>query len=46
MECGVGLENFSAFEKGDLIEAFQIVEVQRSVAEIREKPAELTPALR
>jgi len=46
MECGVGLENFSAFEVGDLLEAFQIVEVQRSITEIREKPAELTPALR
>ena len=45
MECGVGLENFSAFEIGDLLEAFQIVELQRSVAEIREKPTELTPAL-
>jgi translation initiation factor IF-2 len=46
MECGVGLENFYAFEVGDLLEAFQIVEVQRSITEIREKPAELTPALR
>ncbi len=37
MECGVGLEDFSAFEPGDLIEAYQIVEVQRSVEEIRER---------
>ncbi len=26
-ECGIGLEGFDAFEKGDLIEAFQVVEV-------------------
>ncbi len=38
MECGVGLEDFYAFEAGDLIEAYQIVEVQRSVEEIRERP--------
>lgn len=42
MECGVVLDDFSAYEIGDLLEAFQIVEVQRSVDEIREKPA---PAL-
>lgn len=40
MECGVGLEDFSEFEVGDLIEAFRIVEVQRSVDEIREKTPE------
>ncbi|MFA0753025.1 MAG: hypothetical protein IMHGJWDQ_000793 [Candidatus Fervidibacter sp.] len=39
MECGVGLEDFSEFEVGDLLEAFQIVEVQRSISEIREKAA-------
>ncbi len=37
MECGVGLEGFSAFDIGDLIEAFQIVEINRSVDEIRER---------
>lgn len=41
MECGIGLEDFSDFEIGDLIEAFQIVEVQRSIDEIREKAPEL-----
>jgi translation initiation factor IF-2 len=46
MECGVGLEDFSAFEIGDLIEAFQVVEVQRSVEEIREKTPELAVAQR
>jgi translation initiation factor IF-2 len=46
MECGVGLEDFSAFEIGDLIEAFQVVEVQRSVEEIREKTPELAAAQR
>ncbi|GBC99050.1 Translation initiation factor IF-2 [bacterium HR17] len=46
MECGIGVDNFSAFENGDLIEAFQIVEVQRSVDEIKERPAELVAAQR
>jgi len=46
MECGVGLEDFSNFEIGDLIEAFQVVEVQRSVEEIREKTPELAVAQR
>jgi translation initiation factor IF-2 len=46
MECGVGLEDFSAFEIGDLIEAFQVVEVQRSVEEIREKAPELAAVQR
>ncbi len=46
MECGVGLEDFSNFEIGDLIEAFQVVEVQRSVEEIREKTPELAAAQR
>ncbi|MGQ9727129.1 MAG: translation initiation factor IF-2 [Candidatus Fervidibacter sp.] len=41
MECGVGLEDFSNFEIGDLIEAFQIIEVKRSIDEIREKAPEL-----
>ncbi len=44
MECGVGLEDFSEFEVGDLIEAFRIVEVQRSVDEIREKTPEMVAA--
>ncbi len=44
MECGVGLEDFSEFEVGDLIEAFRIVEVQRSVDEIREKTTEMVVA--
>jgi translation initiation factor IF-2 len=44
MECGVGLEDFSEFEVGDLIEAFRIVEVQRSVDEIREKAPEMVGA--
>ena len=46
MECGVGLEDFSAFEIGDLIEAFQVVEVQRSVEEVREKAPEMVAAQR
>lgn len=41
MECGVGLEDFSEFEIGDLIEAFRIVEVQRGINEIREKAPEM-----
>ncbi len=44
MECGVGLEDFSEFEIGDLIEAFRIVEVQRSIDEIREKAPEMAVA--
>ncbi|MCS7192452.1 MAG: translation initiation factor IF-2 [Armatimonadetes bacterium] len=41
MECGVGLEDFSGFEIGDIIEAYQIVEVKRSIDEIREKAPEM-----
>ncbi len=41
MECGVGLEDFSEFEIGDLMEAFRIVEVQRSIDEIRERAPEM-----
>jgi len=46
MECGVGLEDFSEFEVGDLLEAFRVVEVQRSVDEIREKAPEAVAAQR
>jgi len=46
MECGVGLEDFSAFEIGDIIEAFQVVEVQRSIEEIRERASEMVAAQR
>lgn len=38
MECGVMLDAFGTYEVGDLLEAFHIVEVQRSMDEIREKP--------
>ncbi|MCX7643267.1 MAG: translation initiation factor IF-2 [Armatimonadetes bacterium] len=44
MECGVGLEDFADFEIGDIIEAFRVVEVQRSIDEIREKAPEMAVA--
>ncbi len=31
-ECGIGVENFKAFEEGDLIEVYEIKEVKRTLA--------------
>ena len=31
MECGIGIENFNDIKEGDMIEAFQIVEIKRTL---------------
>ena len=31
MECGIGIENYNDIKEGDIIEAFQIVEIKRSL---------------
>jgi len=31
MECGIGIENYNDIKEGDVIEAFQIVEIKRSL---------------
>ena len=31
MECGVGIENYNDIKEGDIIEAFQIVEIKRTL---------------
>ncbi|HID06006.1 MAG TPA: translation initiation factor IF-2, partial [Armatimonadetes bacterium] len=38
MECGVGIENFTDFQIGDLIEVYATVEEARHVEEVRERP--------
>jgi len=32
LECGVTLENFSSFEEGDLIEAYEVTELARPIS--------------
>ena len=31
MECGIGIENYNDIKEGDIIEAFQIVEIKRTL---------------
>ena len=31
MECGIGIENYNDIKEGDVIEAFQIVEIKRTL---------------
>ncbi|MCS7223912.1 MAG: translation initiation factor IF-2 [Armatimonadetes bacterium] len=45
MECGIGVDGFSDFQEGDVIEAYQISEEQRTLQEIKERtPAVPVPA--
>lgn len=39
MECGVALEGFVGFQVGDILEAFEVIEIRRTVEEIKERPA-------
>ena len=31
MECGIGIENYNDVKEGDVIEAFQIIEIKRTL---------------
>jgi translation initiation factor IF-2 len=31
MECGIGIENYNDIKEGDVIEAFQIIEIKRTL---------------
>ena len=31
MECGIGIANYNDIKEGDVIEAFQIVEIKRTL---------------
>ena len=31
MECGIGIENYNDIKEGDVIEAFQITEIKRTL---------------
>jgi len=32
MECGIGVKNYNDVRVGDMIEVFEIIEIQRSIA--------------
>ncbi|WP_436976685.1 hypothetical protein, partial [Salmonella enterica] len=32
MECGIGVKNYNDVRVGDMIEVFEIIEIQRTIA--------------